>query len=261
MNSTLSHLPSRQTARASTTPPGASRRTTVSGSCISTIPVSSRTVTVQIVFEPDMAGYSVGSMMMKPASQSSRVAGTTRFTWQATLPRGSRSSAFRSPSPSSRRVCICSKTVAPSGGRTPPTMTLPISPPAWQPTTVIARRARIAGDDTTTSRRGGSLRGVPRSLGDRDHDAGSRHGADDPEHAAGREARGDLHGGRRLRAGRRPGRWRRLPGSPRCSQRPSPPSWRSSSPAPPTWSGWASRRLSARSAAARGSNPNWRGDH
>ena len=34
---------------------------------------------VQIVFEPDMAGYSVGSMMMKPASQSGLVAGTTRF--------------------------------------------------------------------------------------------------------------------------------------------------------------------------------------
>ena len=44
---------------------------------------------MQIVFEPDMGGYSVGSMMMNPASQSGRVAGTTRFAWQATLPRGS----------------------------------------------------------------------------------------------------------------------------------------------------------------------------
>ena len=79
MNSTLSQRPSRHVARASTTPPGASSRTTVSGSVISTMPVSSRTVVVQIVFEPDMAGYSVGSMMMKPASQSGRVAGTTRF--------------------------------------------------------------------------------------------------------------------------------------------------------------------------------------
>ena len=34
------------------------------------MPVSSRTVATQIVFEPDIAGYSVGSMMMKPASQS-----------------------------------------------------------------------------------------------------------------------------------------------------------------------------------------------
>ena len=34
------------------------------------MPVSSSTVATQIVFEPDIAGYSVGSMMMKPASQS-----------------------------------------------------------------------------------------------------------------------------------------------------------------------------------------------
>ena len=144
MNSTLSQRPSRQAARASTTPPGASSRTTVSGSVIASMPVSSRTVVVQIVFEPDMAGYSVGSMMMKPASQSGRVAGTTRFAWHATLPRGSRRSSFRSPSPSRSRVCICSNTVAPAGGSTPPTTTLPISPPAWQPTTVIIRRERIA---------------------------------------------------------------------------------------------------------------------
>ena len=58
-----------------------------------------------------MAGYSVGSMMMKPASQSSRVGGTTRFAWQATLPRGSRRSTRRSQSPSRCSVCICSKTV------------------------------------------------------------------------------------------------------------------------------------------------------
>ena len=43
------------------------------------MPVSSSTVAVQIVFEPDIGGYSVGSMMMNPASQSVRVAGTTRF--------------------------------------------------------------------------------------------------------------------------------------------------------------------------------------
>ena len=143
MNSTLSQRPSRHAARASTTPPGASSRTIVSGSRISTMPVSSRTVVVQIVFEPDIAGYSVGSMMMKPASQSGRVAGTTRFAWQATLPRGSRSSSRRSASPSRSSACICSKTVAPGGGRTPPTTTLPISPPAWQPTTVIIRRERM----------------------------------------------------------------------------------------------------------------------
>ena len=83
-------------------------------------------------------------MMMKPASQSGRVAGTTRFAWQATLPRGSRRSSRRSQSPARRRVCICSKTVAPAGGSTPPVTTFPTSPPAWHPTTVIVRRLRIA---------------------------------------------------------------------------------------------------------------------
>ena len=95
----------------------------------------------QIVFEPDIGGYSVGSMMMKPASQSARVAGTTRLACTATLPRGSRRSSRRSES-SARSASIWSKTVFPGGGKTPPTITLPISPPAWQPTTVIIRRLR-----------------------------------------------------------------------------------------------------------------------
>ena len=85
---------------------------------------------MQIVFEPDIAGYSVGSMMMNPASQSGRVAGTSRLACAATLPRGSRRSMRRSQSPSRCSVCICSNTVAPRGGRTPPTTTFPISPPA-----------------------------------------------------------------------------------------------------------------------------------
>ena len=110
------------------------------------MPVSSSTVAMQIVFEPDIGGYSVGSMMMEPASQSGRVGGTIRFAWQATLPRGSCSSSRRSAVVVARSACICSKTVAPGGGSTPPTMTFPISPPAWQPTTVITRAARIGGE-------------------------------------------------------------------------------------------------------------------
>jgi hypothetical protein len=55
------------------------------------------------------------------------------------LPRGSRRSSRRSES-SARSASIWSKTVFPRGGKTPPTITLPISPPAWQPTTVIIRR-------------------------------------------------------------------------------------------------------------------------
>ncbi len=115
VSSTDSHFPSRQAARTSTTPAGASSRSVVSGSRISTMPVSSRTVATQIVFEPDMAGYSVGSMMMKPASQSGRVAGTIRLAWTATLPRGSRRRSRRSES-SRASACICSKTVV-SGRR------------------------------------------------------------------------------------------------------------------------------------------------
>ena len=84
--------------RTSTTPAGASRRSVVSGSRISTIPVSSRTVATQIVFEPDIAGYSVGSMMMKPASQPGRDGGHDQFACTATLPRGSRSSSRRKES-------------------------------------------------------------------------------------------------------------------------------------------------------------------
>ncbi len=114
VNSTDSQRPSRQRARASTTPPGASSRTTVSGSCISTMPVSSSTVVVAIVFEPDIGGYSVGSMMMKPASQSGRVAGTTRFSG-ARRCRGARAARGAAASrPSRRSVSICSKTVAPA---------------------------------------------------------------------------------------------------------------------------------------------------
>ena len=51
---TRSHLPLRQVAVTCTSPPGVSRTSVVSGSCIAIIPVSSSTVTVQIVLEPDI---------------------------------------------------------------------------------------------------------------------------------------------------------------------------------------------------------------
>ena len=144
MISTLSQRPSRQPPGTSTTPPGASSRSTVSGSRISTMPVSSSTVAVQIVFEPDIGGYSVGSMMMKPASQSARggrhdqvgVAGDAAARLvqeqpaQAVAVARERAASARRPS-------------SPAGGSTPPVTTFPTSPPAWHPTTVIVRRARI----------------------------------------------------------------------------------------------------------------------
>ena len=126
-------------------PPGASSRSTVSGSVISTKPdfeqhgrdadrVRARHRRILGRLHDDVA----------PLAVRPRVDGTSRLAWVATEPRGSRSRKRRSES-SAASVCICSKTVAPAGGATPATTTFPTSPPAWQPMTVIARRARIAG--------------------------------------------------------------------------------------------------------------------
>ena len=43
----------------------------------------------QIELEPDMGGVSSGSMMMKPICALGSLAGTSRFTWRKTPPRGS----------------------------------------------------------------------------------------------------------------------------------------------------------------------------
>ena len=64
-----------------------------------------------MVLDPDIAGYSVGSMMTKPASQYSRYDAATKFACWATLPRGSRSSSRRSLS-SARSRSITSNTDA-----------------------------------------------------------------------------------------------------------------------------------------------------
>ena len=66
---------------------------------------------------------------MIPALKSGRFDGRTTFECTATLPRGSWRRSRRNES-SARRCSICSKTVAPGGGSTPATTTLPISPPA-----------------------------------------------------------------------------------------------------------------------------------
>jgi hypothetical protein len=92
---TDTHLPPRHSATMSTGPAGMSSRKRVSGSTIGTTPVSSSTVAMHIVFDPDIGGYSVGSMMIAPAAQSGRVDGTMRLTWRATEPRGSQISRRR----------------------------------------------------------------------------------------------------------------------------------------------------------------------
>src|SRR3954465_4049091 len=96
-NVTDTHLPSRHSATMSTGPAGMSRRNLVSGSVIGTTPVSNSTVAMHIVLEPDIGGYSVGSMMIAPATQSSRVDGTSKLTCRATEPRGSQINIKRRP--------------------------------------------------------------------------------------------------------------------------------------------------------------------
>ena len=129
-----SALPSRQVAVISTIPPGASRVSRVSGSCIGTRPVSKSTVATQIELEPDIGGVSAGSMMMKAATARGSLGGTSRFTCRKTPPRGSLSTKLRKAwSRAMKRDC--SQIVAPGGGGEPPTMTSPTSPSAWQETT------------------------------------------------------------------------------------------------------------------------------
>ena len=60
---TVSHLPSRTFARTSISPAGVSSTSSVTGSFTGTIPVSISAVTTQIVFDPDIGGYSTCSMI------------------------------------------------------------------------------------------------------------------------------------------------------------------------------------------------------
>ena len=126
----------------STRPPGASRTSRVSGSCIGTMPVSSSTVATQMALEPDMGGVSAGSMMIQPMAAPGRFGGTRRLTWRNTPPRGSFSTKRRSASSRAMKR-DCSHSVAPGGGATPPTITSPTSPPAWQLTTWMILLLRI----------------------------------------------------------------------------------------------------------------------
>jgi len=63
------------------------------------LPVSSSTVATQIVFVPDIPGYSICSMMTNPASASLSVGGRITLQLAAGYPRGSRSISLRRPSP------------------------------------------------------------------------------------------------------------------------------------------------------------------
>ena len=138
-----SALPLRHSATTSIRPPGASSVMRVCGSVIGMMPLSSSTVATQIEFEPDIGGVSSGSMMMKPMSASGFLGGTSRLTCRNTPPRGSLRTKFRSVwSRAMKR--LCSQMVSPGGGATPPTITSPTSPSAWQLTTWMILVVRIA---------------------------------------------------------------------------------------------------------------------
>ncbi len=137
-----SAFPSRQVATISTGPAGGSRTKRVSGSRIGMMPVSSATVATQMELEPDIGGVSAGSMMIQPSVAEGCFGGTSRLTWRNTPPRGSLSTKRRSVSSSAMKRA-CSAIVAPGGGSTPPTMTSPTSPAAWQLTTWITLVLRM----------------------------------------------------------------------------------------------------------------------
>ena len=91
-----------------------------------------------------MGGVSSGSMMMKPICASGCFGGTSKFTWRNTPPRGSFRTKLRSVwSLAMKRDC--SQMVLPGGGATPPTMTSPTSPSAWQLMMWMDFELRMAG--------------------------------------------------------------------------------------------------------------------
>jgi hypothetical protein len=103
------------------------------------MPVSSSTVATHMAFEPDIGGVSSGSMMIQPICARG---GTSRFTCLNTPPRGSFNTKFRSVS-SWATNRACSQMVSPGGGATPPTITSPTSPAAWQLTTWMTLVVRM----------------------------------------------------------------------------------------------------------------------
>ena len=76
-------LPPAHVARIRISPAGASRMISVTGSCIASMPVSRSAVATQIVFVPDIPGYSTCSMITYPASASGCVGGRITFAHRA----------------------------------------------------------------------------------------------------------------------------------------------------------------------------------
>ena len=81
-------------------------------------------------------------MMMKPICARECFGGTSRLTWRKTPPRGSLSTKLRK-APSLAMKRDCSHKVPPGGGATPPTITSPTSPSAWQETMWMILEVRM----------------------------------------------------------------------------------------------------------------------
>ena len=109
----------------------------MNGSFTSTIPVSISVVTTQIVFVPDMPGYSVCSIIINPAAASGLFDGKIKLQFAAGYPLGSRSILKRNESAFCSKYCIFSNIVSPGTSSTPPTITLPGSPQACRSTACI----------------------------------------------------------------------------------------------------------------------------
>ena len=120
--------------RASTSPAGVSRRTTVSGSRTSTMPVSTSTVATPIVPCPHIGRQPETSMNSTPQSASSRVGGCRIAPDIAECPRGSRISSSRRSSISVSKCSLRSSIVAPGIGPTPPVTTRVGIPSVWEST-------------------------------------------------------------------------------------------------------------------------------
>ena len=140
---TRSQRPSRQVARAVTSPAGVSSTTVVSGSSMVTMPVSRRTVVTQMLLEPDMAWAWSAWRTRKAASASGRVGGSSRLTLICRQPRGSWITNRRSESSAVLMWIILSSMVSPGTSMTPPVTTLPTSPSQWASTMVRVRDQRM----------------------------------------------------------------------------------------------------------------------
>ena len=139
-------LPSRHSARTRIRPAGASSVSSVTGSRIGSMPVSSSTVVTQIVLVPDIGGYSTCSMMTKPGvglrvrRRQDQVAVRRRDSRAARA-----ASACAARRACSREVAASSRTSSrPARRSTPPTMTRPGSPQACRSTAVIIESSRMA---------------------------------------------------------------------------------------------------------------------